>query len=255
MQIRAEGLTDIGQSRQSNEDSFFLDGQQFFYVVADGVGGQPAGEIASQLVAERLPEILGRTATSENSNFSEILVQAIQEVNGHLVEAASGNPAWKGMSTTVVTVWCRPDSVCFANVGDSRAYLIRNQQIAQISEDHTVLAEQQREGLADEDSTSSMAHVLTRCLGLEDEVDVSFKSMPVLEGDRVLLCSDGLTDSLSEEVIRSVILSASKPGEGCRMLVELANRNGGRDNITVVLIFFDQETLKTKITSLFGRRS
>lgn len=255
MQIRAEGLTDIGQNRQSNEDSLSLDDRQAFYVVADGVGGQPAGEVASQLVAERLPEILARSATDGQSDFCDILDQAIREVNGSLIETAASNPAWKGMSTTVVTAWFHQETVCFANVGDSRAYLVREQQIEQISEDHTVLAEQQREGLADKDSTSRLAHVLTRCLGLEDDVEVCVGSMPVIDGDRILLCSDGLTDSLSEEVIRSVILSASKPGEGCRMLVELANRNGGRDNITVVLIFFDQETIKTKISSLFGRRS
>ncbi len=255
MQIRADGLTDIGRCRQSNEDSLFLDDKQSFYVVADGVGGQPAGEIASQLVAERLPEILDRLATAERTDYCDILDQAVREVNNRLIETATSHQAWKGMSTTVVTAWCRPDTVCFANVGDSRAYLVRDQQIAQISEDHTVLAEQQREGLADQDSSSHLAHVLTRCLGLEEEVEVCVGSMPVFDGDRILLCSDGLTDSLSEEVIRSVVLSASKPGEGCRMLVELANRNGGRDNITVVLIFFDQETLKTKITSLFGRRS
>ncbi len=156
----------------------------------------------------------------------------------------------------MVAAWCRGERVSIANVGDSRAYLVREQKIEQLSEDHTVLAEQQREGLADEDSTGRMAHVLTRCLGLEPEVDVCVGSMPVQTGDRLLLCSDGgLTDSLSEEVMRSIVLSSSGPGEGCRMLVELANRNGGRDNITVLLIYFEEESLKNKITNLFGRRS
>ena len=99
-----------------------------------------------------------------------------------------------------------------------------------------------------------MAHVLTRCLGLEDDIEVTIGALPVGPGDRILLCSDGLTDSLSDEVIRSVILSTSGPGEACRMLVELANRNGGRDNITAVLIFFDEGTLRTRLSTIFGRR-
>ena len=255
MQFRAEGLSDIGQYRQSNEDSLSLDEKNGFFVVADGVGGQPAGEIASQLVAERLPQILLETAGGKLSDACDLLDQAVRHVNSALIETAEENPAWRGMSTTVVAAWCQEEKVSIANVGDSRAYLVREQKIEQLSEDHTVLAEQQREGLADEESSSRMAHVLTRCLGLEPEVEVCVGSLPVQVGDRLLLCSDGLTDSLSEEVMRSIILSSSSPGEGCRMLVELANRNGGRDNITVLLIYFEEENLKSKITNLFGRRS
>ncbi len=254
MQIRAEGLTDIGRRRQSNEDSLSLDARQSLYVVADGVGGQPAGEIASRLVAEKLPQIVSRLAGSD-APAGDVLDRAIREVNTELLAAAAGNPAWLGMSTTVVAAWCRAGEVCIANVGDSRAYLIRDQQIEQLTEDHTVFAEQQRDGLAADEADSRMAHVLTRCLGLEEQVEVNVGSLPVKSGDRVLLCSDGLTDSLSEEVIRSIVLSSSGPGEGCRMLVELANRNGGHDNITVVLIFLNEGTIKTKISNLFARRS
>ncbi len=255
MQIRAEGLSDIGQCRQSNEDSLSLDDKNAFYVVADGVGGQPAGEIASQLVAERLPQILEEVSAGALPDPCDALGRAVRKVNTALLATAAENPAWRGMSTTVVAAWCRGERISIANVGDSRAYLVREQKIEQLSEDHTVLAEQQREGLADEDSTGRMAHVLTRCLGLEPEVDVCVGSIPVQTGDRLLLCSDGLTDSLSDEVMRSIILSSSSPGEGCRMLVELANRNGGRDNITVLLIYFEEESLKNKITNMFGRRS
>ena len=255
MQILAEGLTDIGQHRQSNEDSLFIDQDQSLYIVADGVGGQPAGEIASHLVAERLPSIL--IDLTEKAAFAsrDLLDKAVHEVNRALLETASGKPEWQGMSTTVVAAWCRADEILIANVGDSRAYLIREQTIEQLSEDHTVLAEQQRLGVAEEEQTPGMAHVLTRCLGLEPEIEVCVGSVPMQPGDRILLCSDGLTDSLSEEVIRSVILSTTSPGEACRMLVELANRNGGRDNITVLLIYLDEATLKNRISNLFGRRT
>jgi len=254
MQVRAEGVSDIGRCRNSNEDSFSIDDGQSFYVVADGVGGQPAGEIASRLVAEQLPEILAKSVSETTRDARDLLDQSVREVNKALHDAASENPAWRGMSTTVVAAWCQPDGVIIANVGDSRAYLVRDQQIEQLSEDHTVLAEQQREGLSVEGSSSRMAHVLTRCLGLEDDIEVAIGALPVGPGDRILLCSDGLTDSLSDEVIRSVILSTSGPGEACRMLVELANRNGGRDNITAVLIFFDEGTLRTRLSTIFGRR-
>jgi len=255
LRIRAEGITDIGRCRQNNEDSLTLNEQQSFYVVADGVGGQPAGEVASRFVVERLSDIINRNPGSVELEAGEILDAAIREVNRSLLSESANNPAWKGMSTTIVTAWCRNNEVNIANVGDSRAYLVREQLIEQLSEDHTVLAEQQREGLVGKDSSSRMAHVLTRCLGLESDVEVSISSLPMQDGDRILLCSDGLTDSLSEEVIRSVVLSSTNPGEACRMLVELANRNGGRDNITVVLIFLDEGTIKTKISNMFGRRS
>lgn len=257
MKIIAAGLTDIGQHRQSNEDSLFVDNVdrgQSLCIVADGVGGQPAGEVASRLVTDRLPHILlSMDATTLGS--CKPLVKAIQEANQVLVDTAVTKPEWHGMSTTVVAAWIRSGEITIANVGDSRAYLVRNQTIKQISEDHTVLAEQQRLGVAEDELSTGMSHVLTRCLGLDKEVEVAARSMPMEEGDRILLCSDGLTDSLSEEVIRSIVLSTSTPSEGCRMMVELANRNGGRDNITVLLIHFDKMTIKDKIINLIFRRN
>lgn len=255
MRIRAEGLTDIGKHRQNNEDSLFIDAEQLLYIVADGVGGQPAGEVASRLVSERFAEVVAGLSSNPTPDSCELLSRAVLEVNRILIEATSNKPQWRGMSTTLVAAWYRSGAINIVNVGDSRAYLIREQNIEQLSEDHTVLAEQQRNGIAGDELSTGMAHVLTRCIGLEAEVEACVGSMPVRNGDRILLCSDGLTDSLSEEVIRSVILSTGSPGEGCRMLVELANRNGGRDNITVLLIYFDEATLKKKISNLFSRRS
>lgn len=255
MRIQVEGLTDIGKCRDNNEDSLWLDEKQQLYIVADGVGGQPAGEVASHLVVERLPDILATIRSQTETDAGAQLDQAVQAVNKLLLEASVDRPEWKGMSTTLVAAWLRSGEVTLANIGDSRAYLLRDQGIEQLSEDHTVLADQQRLGLPDDGSSAGMAHVLTRCLGLEDEVEVCVGSFPVHAGDRLLLCSDGLTDSLSEEVIRSVVLSTGSPGEGCRMLIELANRNGGRDNITVLLIYFDEATLKSRISNLLGRRS
>ena len=254
MRIRAEGLTDIGKHRDNNEDSLFIDKEQSLYIVADGVGGQPAGEVASRMVAEKFPSVLVGIRKNGTPDSCELLDKAVRQVNHLLMAAAADKPEWQGMSTTLVAAWCRSSKINIVNVGDSRAYLIREQNIEQLSEDHTVLAEQQRLGLAEEEQSSGMAHVLTRCIGLDTEVEACVGSIPARNGDRILLCSDGLTDSLSEEVIRSVVLSTRTPGEGCRMLIELANRNGGRDNITVLLIYFDEATLKTKISNLFGRR-
>ena len=264
MKIIVAGLTDIGQHRQNNEDSLFVgdsdgdrgdrgDREQSLFIVADGVGGQPAGEVASRLLTDRLPPILLNMDGSTLDSCQQ-LVKAIQEANQVLVDTAVGKPEWQGMSTTVVAVRILSGEINVANVGDSRAYLVRNQTIKQISEDHTVLAEQQRLGVAEDELSTGMSHILTRCLGLDKEVEVSALSMPMEEGDRILLCSDGLTDSLSEEVIRSIVLSTSTPGEGCRMLVELANRNGGRDNITVLLIHFDKMTIKDKVINMIFRR-
>lgn len=255
MRIRAEGLTDIGQHRQVNEDSLSVDKEQSLFIVADGVGGQPAGEVASRLVADRLPIIFAELKRDGALDPSELFESAVLQVNRLLVDTAAGKSEWQGMSTTVVAAWCDNDEIRIANVGDSRAYLVREQGMEQLSVDHTVLAEQQRLGVAEDELSSGMTHVLTRCLGLNTDVDVSVGSISMQAGDRILLCSDGLTDSLTEEVIRSVILSTSTAGEGCRMLVELANRNGGRDNITVLLIYIDEATLLDKFFTLLGRRT
>jgi len=254
MRIVAEGLTVIGHHRECNEDSLSVDREQSLFVVADGVGGQPAGEVASRLVADQLPSILSDLSRQGAFEPCELLDKAVRDVNRVLFDTAAEKPEWQGMSTTVVVVWCHVGKIGIANVGDSRAYLIREQKMIQISEDHTVLAEQHRLGVAEDELSLGMSHVLTRCLGLHRNVEVSVGSMPMQGGDRILLCSDGLTDSLSEDVIRSVILSTRTPGEGCRMLVELANRNGGRDNITALLIYLDKATLKNKFIDLFFRR-
>ena len=255
MRILAEGLTDIGLHRQSNEDSLLVDKKQALFIVADGVGGQPAGEIASQLVVDRLPAILSDLNENSIDTSAELLDRAVQKTNQVLFATAASKPEWQGMATTLVAAWCRAAEITIANVGDSRAYRVREQTIEQLSEDHTVLAEQQRLGVAEDQLSTSMSHVLTRGLGLASAVEVRIASLSIQEGDRLLLCSDGLTDSLSDEVIRSVILATRTPGEGCRMLVELANRNGGRDNITVLLIYLDRATLKDQILNLFCRRN
>lgn len=255
MQILAEGLTDIGQRREANEDNLSLDREQSLFIVADGVGGQPAGEVASRLVVDRLPEILAAINQGESGAPGEKLVAAVQGANRLLIDTAAEKAAWQGMATTVVAAWCGLEEVRIANVGDSRAYLVRDQRMTQLSEDHTVLSEQRRAGLPEEELSVGMSHVLTRCLGSEREVEVSVETVSTAVGDRILLCSDGLTDSLSEEVILSVILSTRTPREGCRMLVELANRNGGRDNITVLLIYFEKDTFKSKFMRKFERRN
>lgn len=255
MRILAEGLSDIGQQRLSNEDSLTVDQNQHLFVVADGVGGQPAGEIASRVVTDQLPTLFAQLKQGDTFDARKVLAAAIQTCNQAVLETAAGKPEWHGMATTVVAAWCHGTELTFANVGDSRAYLLRDQAIEQLSEDHTVLAEQQRLGVAESQLSAQMAHVLTRGLGLAGEVEVSVDSLQVTIGDRILLCSDGLTDTLSEDVIRSVVMATRAPGEGCRMLVELANRNGGRDNITVVLIYLEEATLTSRISQLFTRRN
>ena len=134
------------------------------------------------MVAEKLPSVLAGIRSNGTPDSCELLDQAVCEVNHILMTAAADKPEWHGMSTTLVAAWCRSGKINIVNVGDSRAYLIREQNIEQLSEDHTVLAEQQRLGLAEEEQSSGMAHVLTRCIGLDAEVEVCVGSIPGCRG-------------------------------------------------------------------------
>ena len=253
MKITAFGQTDIGMRRQQNEDCFLVDSKNELFAVADGVGGQPAGEIASRVALDQLLHYL-REIKEPVSDPVQSFNAVIKLSNREVQRAAVEKPEWHGMATTLVAAWRRDQALVIANVGDSRAYLVRDQEIVQITEDHNLRNEQKRLGLKlTDEELSGMSNVVTRVLG-SDESEPEGRIVDMQIGDRLLLCSDGLTGMVDEAIIQTVIQSTTSPQEGCRMLVDLANRNGGKDNITLILVYFDKPSLSQKLTDAFTSR-
>lgn len=250
MRFVAAGKTDVGQKRQGNEDRFCLDPALGLFVVADGMGGHAAGEVASRLAVETIQEWMEKylsggdaaivgpasVAGSAEANF---LLSSIRLANRIIFDSARDRREYAGMGTTVVAVLAQGDRFVLANVGDSRIYRIRRDQIVQVSRDHSFVQQQVESGVmsAAEAHQSQYRHMITRALGLKESVDVDFTEQPAHPGDVLVLCSDGLSDLLDdEEILAAVQNHEDDLDRACQALVERANAKGGDDNITVVVI-------------------
>lgn len=248
MNVIAAGQTDKGMIREGNEDNFIVAADLGLFAVADGMGGHNAGEIASKMAIDILRDYITRTAAggdvllgSHNPAYSDPanrLASGIRLANRVIYESAQNNPAWQNMGSTIVSAIMDNDRLSVAHVGDSRAYLIRGDGMIPLTEDHSLVADQVRMGLITREAAeaSTQRNIITRALGFADEPEVDLCDLPVAAGDRILLCSDGLTTMLPDAAILTIILAGRDPEEICCQLVEAANSNGGRDNVTVVLI-------------------
>jgi protein phosphatase len=226
--------TDVGRQRRSNEDSSYASGPVF--VVADGMGGAQAGEVASQMVVEAFDQGLPDDGTPE-----ERLSVVVQKANKEIHARSRSDAASAGMGTTVTAAYLDEDSVALAHVGDSRAYLLRDGELSRLTEDHSLVEELLRGGkLTEEEALEHpQRSVITRALGIEPIVEIDTWTYPLRPGDVVLLCSDGLTSMLSELQIQQLLVETPDLAQaGDRLIVE-ANAAGGRDNITVVLFRVD----------------
>ena len=246
----AAAKTDVGQKRQGNEDRFCLDPALGLYVVADGMGGHAAGEVASRLAVETIHEWMGKylsgadaatagPAAPAGSAEANFLLSSIRLANRIIFDSAKDRPEYAGMGTTVVAVLARGDRFVLAHVGDSRIYRIRRDDISQISRDHSFVQEQVDSGMmsATEAHQSQYRHMITGALGLKESVDVDLTEQPACPGDVLLLCSDGLSDLLDDEdMLAAVRAHADNLDEACRALVDRANSKGGDDNITVLVV-------------------
>lgn len=238
----------MGRKRDHNEDAYFAADELNLYVVADGMGGHAAGEVASWEAVEavhgmvrRNPGILDayRSARSDESvaALRRLVESSIQAATYMVFGIAEQDPTHKGMGTTI-TVILRVDNIAVVgSVGDSRAYLVRGERTWQVTEDHTLVQLQMKAGLitADQAKLSPRGNVITRAVGPREYVQVDTFVVPVQPGDRYLLCSDGLHGYLETHEIAPLIQNPDL-GACCRHLVDLANDRGGKDNITVVLI-------------------
>ncbi len=237
MEIRVSGNTHTGMVRKNNEDAYGIFPDLSLYVVADGLGGHAGGEVASRLVVEIIrSEIAASTA---NSDTEAIIQNAIQTANSSIRSAAEEDSGLHGMGTTVVAVIIDADKAVIGHVGDSRAYVIRNDAITQITRDHTVAEEYIRIGLLTPGDAfyHPSRHTLSRAIGTEGAAYADFGSVRLQAGDVLLLCTDGLTNSLPDKEILQTVMEFRPDAENITTkLIEFANDRGGVDNITVVAV-------------------
>lgn len=249
MEMEFGTRSDTGRVRENNEDSLRLAPELNLFVVCDGMGGQASGEVASRLAAETIVAHCRDAETNAAlpligeridgaSKAANRLANAIRLANRAVHQAAQENEAQTGMGATVVAVQFTDERMTIAHVGDSRAYRLRNGELELLTQDHSFIAEQVRHGLmtAEEASQSKLQNVLLRALGIEPDVEVEISEELLMEGDTVLLCSDGLTHELSDEQIAAALCDADEAQEAASRLVELANQAGGGDNITVIVL-------------------
>ena len=249
LEMEFSARSDTGRVRENNEDSFRLAPELNLFVLCDGMGGQASGEVASRLAAETIvahcrdaeanPELPSVDEQIDGaSKAANRLASAIRLANRAVHQAAQQNEAQTGMGATVVAVQVADERITIAHVGDSRAYRLRNGELELLTQDHSFIAEQVRHGLmtAEEASQSKLQNVLLRALGIEPDVEVEISEELLIEGDAVLLCSDGLTHELSDKQIAATLCEADEAQEAANRLVELANQAGGGDNITVIVL-------------------
>ena len=229
MKLVAGVATDIGRVREGNEDAFIVEPP--LYAVADGMGGAKAGEVASQLALTTVSDLRKQGTGS--------LSEEVREANRVVFERAGDDARFAGMGTTLTAALAGLDSIHLAHVGDSRAYLLRAGTLRQLTEDHTLVNRMVQAGEISRDEADVHPHrnVLVRALGTEPQVDVDAQDVGLLEGDRVLLCSDGLTTMVTEDQIRTILeATVGDPQDAADRLVRAANRAGGIDNITALVL-------------------
>lgn len=233
--------TDSGRSRDNNQDRYFIDEKMGLFIIADGMGGHQAGEVASEIAVNTIAYFLIKNSKANNSIIYQTIQQAFQEANNKIYTCATSDPDLNGMCTTAVVALYYKNRILIAHVGDSRAYLIRSGRLKRLTQDHSLVEELLRQGdlTAEESRNHHLRHVVTKVLGSEQPVEPEIISMALIEGDFLLLCTDGLTDMVTDEEIRDIILKNDKLGAICDGLVSSANEKGGKDNITVLLIRFE----------------
>ncbi len=234
MQLDSDSLSDQGKQRSKNEDACFADPEIGLFIVADGMGGHPAGDIASGMAISAIHSFLqtGLTAETAGDKISELLEAACQQANQQVFRAGQADAARQGMGTTLALAYCSRGQAFLANVGDSRIYLLREGSLKQCSYDHTLGNRQQIPA----SQQSGLHHVLTQALGLGKHLEVYQQQIPLRSGDRLLLCSDGLSNMLTDDEINRLLRLPRRPRQICRQLIAAANDRGGLDNITAIVV-------------------
>jgi PPM family protein phosphatase len=236
-----EALSDTGRARGNNEDAFALDADANLMVLADGMGGYNAGEVASQMLVSFLRNELGSWLRQAEGAPPEAVAQAIQicvdNANRAIFETASHNPRLAGMGTTLVVGVFRPEGLWVGHIGDSRAYRLRGRRFERITRDHSLLQEQIDAGILTPEQAETAQHknLVTRAVGVEPDTALELHCHAVEPGDLYLLCSDGLSDMVRDADLAVLCQRHTDLGLLAHALIDAANANGGRDNITAVL--------------------
>lgn len=248
--LRWAALSDVGLKRESNEDSFKANATEGLFVVADGMGGHAAGEIASRIAVETVNEFIELTSRDKDITwpfeFDENITMegnrlktAIRLANRKVISAIQKREDLRGMGTTIVSLWVANRRAYVGHVGDSRAYLVRESQLSQLTNDHSWVNEQQKKGTLSREQarTHPFRNVVTRALGGKEKVEVDLMELETRAGDLFLLCSDGLSSLVDDRSILETLSSGREDLEdACRRLVGQANSHGGDDNCTVIVV-------------------
>jgi PPM family protein phosphatase len=257
VQIVSSGLSDVGRVRTNNEDSFRIVEALNLFILSDGMGGEAHGEVASAMAVDVInkycesdKEDSGATvldeAPSSISSRTRRLKSAVAQANFQIFQAAQKNPEQRGMGATITALWLKDTLLSIAHVGDSRAYLLRNGNLQQLTNDHSLVAEQVRRGLItpQQAEESEMQSVLLRALGAHPEVEIDTDEVEIIPRDVLLLCSDGLTRMVTEPEIAGALQAEMVPSAAAERLIALANENGGIDNVTVIVVRFEDDANK-----------
>lgn len=269
--VTAFGITDTGKVRTSNEDQFLIaelskrmnvwqtslpepklqvgEDRAHLFLVADGMGGHRAGERASRIAVAAIEQFTLNTFrwffASDSPGAQKVLAQfqaALSQADDQIVEEAAGNPELAGMGTTLTMAFQLDAQLCVVHVGDSRVYLYRAGQLHQLTKDHTVVAELVRTGVIQQEQVAShpLRHVITNVVGgPHPGVKVEARAFEVQAGDRLLLCSDGLTEMVTNDAIAAALDATPEPEAAAKLLLAQANDAGGRDNVTILIVRFD----------------
>lgn len=261
MRARAAGISDVGLQREHNEDSFTILDDHELFIVADGMGGHRAGDVASRIATDSIAEFFRATANEDvtwpfhfDSRLSEEenrLLTGIRLANRQIFERSLQSRDCQGMGTTVVgALFSRKKKKMFiGHVGDSRAYRVRDGNIVQMTRDHSLVNDYllAMPELTEEQRNELPKNVITRALGMQDQVTVDLQSDDAKPGDMYVLCSDGLSGMIEDDEIMEVVSSTDDLEEACRRLITLANEHGGEDNITAVLVRLDNSEKRQKL--------
>lgn len=239
--MRFYGLTDIGRRREMNQDMYCVhtfDDRQGFGLVCDGMGGQSAGNIASDMACGIITDKIRKAVETGGMEDPRVLLEsALREANYSIYKRSMVEPECHGMGTTAVVAFVRGDTAYCAHVGDSRIYLLRQGRLLQVTRDHSLVQELMEKGeiKPEEMRTHPGRNMITRAVGVSLTVETDLMQIPLEPGDKMLLCSDGLTNMVPNEQIAAVLLQNGGE-QACTLLIEEANNAGGMDNITAVVI-------------------
>ncbi len=246
--MKAYAMTDRGRKRQINQDAVYYSAYPVgnlpnLFLVADGMGGHQAGDFASRFTIDNLVSLVEE---AEGNNPISILNDGIRTVNDRLIDQAASDPALYGMGTTLVAACVMGPVLCVANVGDSRLYIIGEEEIRQITRDHSLVEELVERGEMERGSAAyeERKNIITRAIGARRGVSADFFEVSLEAGDTVLMCSDGLSNMVSDEVIAGIVSGRDDLKGVCEDLIDEANSNGGKDNIGVVLFRPTQDEVK-----------